>query len=119
MNQLIFSLTLVVSLQHWFFLILECFLWNKPLGMRVFRMSKERANSTATLAMNQGVYNGFLSVGLLCCAMLPDQFGPSVLVFFHACVVTAAVVGAATISKKVLFIQGAPAALALAAIYFA
>lgn len=118
MNQIVISLTLVVALLHWLFFILESYLWQKPLGLRIFKMNKEKAAITAQLAVNQGFYNAFLSVGLLACVMLPEKFGPDVLVFFHLCVVVAAVVGALTVSRTILFVQGVPAALALLAIYF-
>ena len=106
-------LVALVALLHVWFLVLEMFLWDKPLGLRTFRQSAAEAAASKVLAANQGLYNGFLAAGLawgLCSA----PAGTSVKVFFLACVVVAGVYGAATVGRKILFVQALPAAIALA-----
>ncbi len=106
-------LTFVVALLHIYFLVLEMFLWTKPAGRRVFRTTPEFAEASKVLAANQGLYNGFLAAGLLWSIYLgPGGF--AVRMFFLACVVVAGVYGAATVGKKILFVQALPAALAMA-----
>jgi putative membrane protein len=101
-----------VALQHLGFLVLEMFLWDKPLGMKVFRLTPERAASSKALAANQGLYNGFLAAGLIWALILGAE-GRSVAVFFLNCVVVAGVFGAATVSKRILYVQALPAAIGL------
>ncbi len=110
-------LALLVAALHLYFLALEMFLWEKPLGRKVFRMSAEQAAATATLAKNQGLYNGFLSAGLVWGVLAGPEMQRSVLTFFLACVVVAGAYGAATVNKRILFIQAGPAALALGALW--
>jgi putative membrane protein len=102
----------IVALLHVYFLVLEMFLWTKPAGRRAFGMSKEDAEKTKVLAANQGLYNGFLAAGLLWGVYLGSA-GFEIKVFFLICVIIAGVYGAATASKKILFVQALPAALAL------
>lgn len=102
--------TAFVALLHGWFLVLEMFLWDKPLGRRVFRMSAEQAIATKTLAVNQGLYNGFLVAGLVW-GLLANDF--HVKIFFLACVVLAGVLGALTVHRKVFFVQAFPAIVAL------
>ena len=106
----------LVALQHVFFLTLEMFLWQKPLGRKIFRMSAEQAASTAVLAANQGLYNGFLAAGLIWAILYPsDYFSRHLALFFLGCVLAAAAYGGSTVGKKILFIQGGPALVALIA----
>ncbi len=107
------ALTAVVALLHLSFLVLEMFLWTKPAGRRVFRTTPEFAEASRVLAANQGLYNGFLAAGLIWSISLGAN-GFAVRVFFLACVVVAGVYGAATVGKKILFVQALPAALAMA-----
>ncbi len=100
----------LVALLHVYFLVLEMFLWDKPFGRRTFGMTVEQAAATKTLAMNQGLYNGFLAAGLLWGLVAGD----GVKIFFLACVIVAGVFGAATASRKILWVQAAPGAVALA-----
>jgi putative membrane protein len=103
----------LVALLHVYFLVLEMFLWDKPVGLRVFRQTREAAAASKVLAANQGLYNGFLAAGLVWGLMLgPD--GTSVRVFFLGCVLVAGLYGAATVGRKILFVQALPAALGLA-----
>ena len=100
----------VVALLHAYFLVLEMFLWDTPFGRRTFGMSQEKAEATKQLAMNQGLYNGFLAAGLL----WGLAAGTPVKVFFLACVIVAGVFGAFTASRKILWVQALPGAIALA-----
>lgn len=104
-----------VALQHVAFLVLEMFLWTRPAGMKVFRTTPEFAKQSAALAANQGLYNGFLAAGLLWGAFhpAPDQ-ALEIRVFFLACVVVAGIFGAATVSRRIFWIQACPAILGLA-----
>ena len=102
----------LIGLLHVYILILEMFLWTRPAGLRVFRQSAERAESSKVLAMNQGLYNGFLAAGLFWSLTLGD-LGRPVATFFLACVVAAGVFGGATAGRKILYVQGIPAAIAL------
>lgn len=97
---------------HVYILILEMFLWDKPVGRRAFGLTPEFAAATRTLAANQGLYNGFLAAGLFWGLSLGEA-GRPVVVFFLLCVLVAGIYGAATSSRKILFIQGLPAALGL------
>lgn len=111
MDVIVAVLVSLVALLHIWFLVLEMVLWTKPLGRKTFRMSLERAESTRVLAANQGIYNGFLAVGLLWGAFwLHDA---RVTAFFLACVVVAGVFGAVTVSRRILWIQALPAVAAL------
>ncbi len=108
----------LVALLHVYFMVLEMFLWNKPLGMKTFRNTPEKAEATKVLAANQGLYNGFLAAGLVVGLLMGDA-GFNFKLFFLVCVIVAGVYGAATFSKKILYVQALPAALALAALFLA
>ena len=105
----------LVSLIHLYIVYLEMVAWDTPAGRKAFGMTTEFSAATRTLAMNQGLYNGFLAAGLIWGLWLGDP-GFAVKVFFLACVIVAGVFGAATASTKILYIQALPAALALAAL---
>jgi len=102
------AVVLIAALHFWF-LALEMFLWDKPLGLRTFGMSAEEATLTKPLAMNQGLYNGFLAVGLLWSLVAGD----AVTIFFLGCVIVAGVFGALTASRKILWVQAVPGLVAL------
>ena len=106
----------VVALLHVYFLVLEMFLWTKPAGRKAFGLSKEQAEATKVLAANQGLYNGFLAAGLFWGLALGPA-GSSVKLFFLGCVLVAGVYGVITASRKILFIQGLPAALGMALVW--
>ncbi len=111
-------LVLGVAVLHIYFLVLEMFLWNKPLGRKVFRNSPEKAEMTAVLAANQGLYNGFLAAGLIWGLLHPvPEFGKQIQFFFLACVMLAGLYGAYSVSRKILFIQFIPALLASLFVY--
>jgi putative membrane protein len=102
--------TALVALLHLAFLVLEMFLWTKPLGLKVFRNTPEKAEMTRVLAANQGLYNGFLAAGLAYGLVSGSQ---AVKEFFLACVVVAGAYGAWSVSRRILWVQAAPAAVAL------
>ncbi len=102
----------LVAFLHTYFLVLEMFLWDKPFGLKTFGQTLEAATATKTLAMNQGLYNGFLAAGLVW-GLSQGADGSSTKIFFLGCVVVAGVFGAATASRSILFIQAMPAAIAL------
>ena len=103
----------VVALLHVYFLVLEMFLWDTPYGRKTFGLTAEYSAASKTLAANQGLYNGFLAAGLVWGLAL-GAAGGSVKIFFLACVIVAGVYGAITVSRKILFVQALPAAIALA-----
>lgn len=107
----------LVAALHLYFLILEMFLWNTPFGRKTFGTTPEVAASSAVLAANQGLYNGFLSAGLVWGLAVGITPGRSLLTFFLGCVIVAGLFGAATVHRRILFVQGLPAALALALVW--
>jgi len=102
----------VVALLHLYFLVLEMFLWDKPAGLRAFGQTLETAKASKVLAANQGLYNGFLAAGLLW-GLLLGPSGTGIKLFFLGCVLIAGLFGAATASRKILFVQALPAAVGL------
>jgi putative membrane protein len=114
------SLVALVAALHVYFLVLEMFLWTRPLGLKTFRNSLEKAKESAVLAANQGLYNGFLAAGLIWGLI---QGVPAVAfqikTFFLICVIVAGVYGAATVSRRILWVQAAPAAIALILLWLA
>ena len=113
-------LVAVVAALHIYFLILEMFLWTKPLGLKTFRNSIEKATESAVLAANQGLYNGFLAAGLIWGLVHGNPaFAFQIKTFFLLCVIVAGAYGAATVSLRVLYVQAAPAALALVLLWMA
>ena len=106
----------IVAALHLGFLVLEMFLWNTPRGRATFGTTREFAAESATLAANQGLYNGFLSAGLIWSLVAADPVGFQAKVFFLGCVVIAGMYGAKTVSPRILFIQAVPAGLALAVV---
>ena len=109
-------LVLFVAVSHIGILILEMFLWDHDIGRKIFSMTAEQSATSAVLAMNQGLYNGFLAVGLLW-GFVSNRF--DIKVFFLGCVIVAGVFGAVTAQGSILFTQGMPAAIALLAVYLA
>jgi putative membrane protein len=103
----------LIALLHVYFLVLEMFLWDKPAGLRAFGQTLEAATASKVLAANQGLYNGFLAAGLFWGLSL-GAAGASVKVFFLCCILVAGLYGAATASRKILFVQAIPAAIGLA-----
>jgi putative membrane protein len=116
MKSLANGLTGLVALSHIGFLILEMFLWDHPVGRRIFAMTPEVSASSATLAANQGLYNGFLAAGLMW-ALWTDR--RELKVFFLGCVIVAGIFGGLTAKTSILVTQALPAALALALVLLA
>jgi putative membrane protein len=108
----------LVAVLHVYILVLEMFLWKQPYGRRTFGLTPEFAASTAPLAANQGLYNGFLAAGLFW-GLSQGPAGFSIKVFFLACVIVAGVFGAATANRKILFVQAVPGLIALALVWLA
>ena len=106
----------LLGVLHVYILMLEMFLWDKPAGMRAFGMTQAAATATKVLAANQGLYNGFLAAGLFWGLSL-GAAGTGVKIFFLLCVLVAGLYGAATASRKILFVQAVPAAIGLALVY--
>ena len=108
------ALVALVALLHVYFLVLEMFLWTKPLGLKTFRNTQEKANDSAVLAANQGLYNGFLAAGLFWGLFHPaPAVAFQIKVFFLLCVIVAGAYGAWSVSRRIVFVQALPAALAL------
>jgi putative membrane protein len=103
----------LVALLHLWFLILEMFFWTKPLGLRTFHLTPEFAAASKALAANQGLYNGFLTAGLAWGLLLGDA-GNAIKIFVLGCVIVAGVFGGFTASRRILWVQALPGAVALA-----
>ena len=114
MKNTFISLSLLVSAFHFFFWVLESFLWTKPIGLKVFRMTAEAAETSKVLAFNQGFYNGILAAGILWGIIRGDH---SIALFCLVGVVVAALVGAWSVSFRIFLIQGLPAVFAII-VYF-
>jgi len=104
------ALTGLVALSHVGFLVLEMFFWDHPVGRRIFAMTPEVSASSAVLARNQGLYNGFLAAGLVWGLATGRR---DITVFFLGCVVVAGVFGGLTAKTTILFTQALPALIAL------
>ena len=117
MNIITYVLVSLVALEHFYFLILEMFLWTTPKGIKTFGLkSKSFAEYTKTLAANQGLYNGFLAAGLVFSLLLNAK---PFMIFFLACIVLAGLYGAySTKSIKLFYVQSLPAVMALASLIF-
>jgi putative membrane protein len=108
-------LVALLALLHGYILVMEMFLWRTPRVRAVFGTTAEFAEATATMAGNQGLYNGFLAAGLVW-SLFADP-GRDVAVFFLACVAVAGLYGAATASRRILFVQAIPALVTLGAVF--
>jgi putative membrane protein len=105
----------LVALIHCYIVYLEMVLWDTPRGHKAFRLTPEFASASKVLAANQGLYNGFLAAGLIWGLYL-GAGGFQIKMFFLLCVVIAGLYGAATVGRKILFIQTVPAVLAIVAL---
>ncbi|MBU2893507.1 DUF1304 domain-containing protein [Colwellia sp. D2M02] len=111
-------LVAVVALEHFYILVLEMFLWTKPRTRKIFGIAPENVAITKKMAANQGLYNGFLAVGLLWSLLHPEPFFALQLkIFFLSCVLVAALYGGFSVKKNILLIQGLPALLALVSLF--
>ena len=114
MNAIANILILIVAILHLGFLALEMFFWDHPFGRKRFGMTEEYSKASASLAANQGLYNGFLAAGLFW-GLLTGQF--AVKMFFLICVVIAGIYGGLTARRTILYIQALPGLLALILLY--
>lgn len=105
---------ILVAVEHIYIMVMEMFLWTKPRTLKTFNLTPQQAESSKSLAANQGLYNGFLAVGLIWGLVHPtSSVGHQIQLFFIICVLIAALYGGATASRKIWLMQGAPALLAL------
>src|ERR1700675_4718475 len=113
------AMVILVAVLHLYILVLEMFCWRTPRGLRSFGMTQEVADSSAKLAANQGLYNGFLAAGLVWglfgYGIVP---GRPILTFFLACVIIAGLYGGATVNRRIVLVQSVPAAIALVLVWF-
>lgn len=114
MSTLANILIAIVAVLHLGFLVLEMFLWDHPFGRKRFKMTPEYSRASASLAANQGLYNGFLAAGLIW-GLWTGQF--AVKIFFLMCVVIAGIYGGITARRTILYIQALPGLLALLLLY--
>ena len=119
MKVLINILVGLVALQHFGFLYLEMFLWDSPVGMKVFKLDPEFAVKSAAIAANQGLYNGFLAAGLLWSVVSSNAlFARQLKIFFLGCVLVAGLYGFYSVSQTILYVQAIPAAIVLTLVLF-
>jgi len=118
MNTLALVFVSIVIFLHIFFLVLEMFLWDTPYGRRVFGTKQAFAKESKAMAANQGLYNGFLAVGLIWGLILGIE-GFAITVFFLCCVIMAGVFGGITVNKRIFFFQAVPAILGLVFLFLA
>jgi len=112
-------LTALICLIHTYIMFLEMKLWEKKRIREIFGLSAELAKQTRTMALNQGLYNGFLAAGLLWALIHPDaNIKLQLQIFFLGCVLIAGVVGALSVTKRIFWIQAFPASLALLTLAF-
>jgi putative membrane protein len=109
----------IVAALHAYFLVLEMFFWTQPLGLRVFNMTAQKAQDSAVLAANQGLYNGFLAAGLLYGIFAATAVGFQFKVFFLLCVIAAGLYGGYSVSPRIIYIQAVPAVIALLFVWLA
>ncbi len=104
----------LVALLHFWFFILEMFLWRKPVGLKTFRIDPDFAQRSAALAANQGLYNVFLSAGLFWSIYSRDLTQAfNLKIFFLSCVFIAGAYAGITVNRKILYVQAIPALILL------
>jgi putative membrane protein len=114
------AMVALVAALHVYFLVLEMVLWQKPLGLKTFRNTPEKARDSAVLAANQGLYNGFLAAGLAWGLLHPDPaLAWQIKTFFLLCVIVAGAYGGFSVSRRIVVVQALPAAVALALVWAA
>lgn len=107
-------LVALVAVLHLGFLVLEMFFWDHPVGRKTFRMTPEYSQASASLAANQGLYNGFLAAGLIWGLISGET---AIIIFFLICVIVAGIFGGFTAKRSILYMQALPGLLALLAVY--
>ena len=103
----------LVAIEHVWFGILEMVFWTKPLGLKTFRRTQQQADDSKVLAMNQGLYNLFLSAGLVWGLVAAEPQAHAIKIFFFGCVVVAGIFGGITVGMRLAFVQAGPAAIGL------
>lgn len=117
-NVLINTLIILIALEHIYFLVLEMFLWTRPFGLKTFGNQKVFAEQSKSLAANQGLYNGFLTAGLVWGLLHPQsEMGTQIKIFFLSCITVAGLYGAYSVTRRILFLQALPALLTLILIF--
>jgi putative membrane protein len=116
MNLIASILIGLTALLHVGFLILEMFFWDHPFGRKTFKMTPEYSKASASLAANQGLYNGFLAAGLIW-GLASGDF--AVKAFFLICVLIAGIYGGFTAKRSILYVQALPGLLGLVFLYLA
>lgn len=119
MNLLSQILVAFIALLHFYILWLEMFVWTTR-GRKVFKtIPSDLFEKTKVMAANQGLYNGFLAAGLVWSLFISDiAWSKNVAIFFLMCVLVAGLYGAYSASKRIFFVQGVPAILGLASLFF-
>jgi putative membrane protein len=113
-------LVTLVAIEHLYILYIEMFAWETK-GKKSFEgsLAPELFTPTKTLAANQGLYNGFLSAGLLWSLLISDEiWSKNIALFFLICVIIAGIYGGITANKKIFFVQAVPAIVALLFLIF-
>jgi putative membrane protein len=103
----------LVAFEHVYFAFLEMVMWTKPMGLKTFGRTQAQADDSKTLAMNQGLYNLFLSAGLIWSLVATEPMAHMLKIFFFGCVVVAGIFGGLTVSKRIAYIQAGPALVGL------
>lgn len=114
MNIAILIIVGLVAVLHLYFLWLEMIAW-ETMGPKIFKgFPKDLFPATKVLAANQGLYNGFLSAGLIWTYFIEDAHWQSnIQLFFLGCVAVAGIYGALTASKRIFVVQALPALLGI------
>lgn len=110
----------LIILEHLFFLYMEMFAW-ETLGKKIFKAAMPEAmfGPTKAMAANQGLYNGFLAAGLIWSLVIEDSsWSINIALFFLTCILIAGLYGALSVSKKIFFVQGLPALMAILLLLF-
>jgi putative membrane protein len=105
----------LIALEHLYFLWIEMFAWEST-GKKTFKkvIPDELFKSTKGLAANQGLYNGFLSAGLIWTFFIADSTWKTYISFFFlGCILIAGIYGGITAGRKIILIQALPAVIAL------
>ena len=106
------TLTIIVGLLHFAFWVMETFLWESWMAPRFGQ--RENAAVMKNPMINQGIYNLGIAVGLIWSVL--SGYKPTVI-YLLACVIVYAIVGAVTVSKRIFFIQGLPAVIAIIVVF--
>jgi len=113
MDTILIFIVAFVAFEHIYFMVLEMFYWDKPIGLKAFGLKLEEAKISKTLAQNQGLYNGFLAAGLIW-SILSENNNENIAIFFLSCVTFAGIFGAFSTKKiKLFYIQSIPAIIGI------